>query len=56
MSCLKYFEKILIVFVHESTNTVAHMLNQVTYFMSGFRNWYDIAPDFITCNLELDKL
>lgn len=48
---IKHFEELLVVFVHRSANTVAHMLAGATYSMSGLQEWYHTAPDFIACNL-----
>lgn len=41
--------------VSRSANTVAHRLAQSAYSMSGPREWIGAAPDFISCNLDLDK-
>ncbi|XP_074373281.1 uncharacterized protein LOC141713413 [Apium graveolens] len=34
---LKHFEEVLVVFAHRSANTVAHLLAQVAYSMTGLR-------------------
>lgn len=52
---LKNFEEVSIVFVSRSANSVAHRLAQAAYSMSGPREWIGAAPDFISCNLDLDK-
>lgn len=46
----------LVIFVHRFANSVTHMLVQAAYSMSGLREWYNIAPDFTLCNLELDGI
>lgn len=48
---LKHFEKVLIMFVSRSANTVAHLLAKVTYSMTDCREWLDTAPDFIICTI-----
>lgn len=53
---IKHFEGVLVVFIRRFTNTVAHVLAQVTYSLSGLREWHDIAPDCISCNLERDQV
>lgn len=50
---LKHFVEVSIVFVHRYANSVAHALAQATYSLSGLKEWYSVAPDFILCNLAL---
>ncbi|KAL8119323.1 hypothetical protein AgCh_016734 [Apium graveolens] len=54
ISFLKYFREVLLVFDYLSANTVAHLLAQAADSMSDPREWFDIAPDFIRCNLLID--
>ncbi|XP_074323048.1 uncharacterized protein LOC141659993 [Apium graveolens] len=51
---LKHFEEVLIVFASRSANRVAHSLAQVFNSMPGPMEWLSAAPDFISCNLDLD--
>ncbi|KAL8156414.1 hypothetical protein AgCh_001488 [Apium graveolens] len=53
-SSLKHFKEVSIVFASRSANSVAHVLAQAAYSMSGPTEWFSSAPDFISCNLELD--
>ncbi|XP_074328478.1 uncharacterized protein LOC141666388 [Apium graveolens] len=53
-SSLKHFKEVSIVFASRSANSVAHVLAQAAYYMSGPTEWFSAAPDFISCNLELD--
>lgn len=43
---LKHFEDVLVVFIHRSANSVAHLIAKGAYSMSGFQEWYHAAPDF----------
>lgn len=53
---LKHFDEVLVCFAHRSANNVAHSLARAMYSMPGLMKWLCIAPDFITCNIELEKL
>lgn len=51
---LEHFEEVSIVFVSRSANSVAHALAQAARSMSGPMEWFDTAPEFISCNLALE--
>lgn len=53
---LTHFEEVLVVFVPRSANSVAHAIAQVTHSMSGLREWYDTAHNFLICNLEMNLI
>lgn len=53
---IRHFEDVSVVFVSRSANMVAHLLAQAAYSMSGPREWFNTAPDFISCNLDLEAL
>ncbi|KAL8093405.1 hypothetical protein AgCh_035325 [Apium graveolens] len=44
----KHFDEVLVQFVHRSANAVAHVLARATHFMSGFQEWNNVAPEFIS--------
>lgn len=44
----------LVVFSPRSSNTVAHLLAQVTYFVTDSEEWLNIAPSFIACNIAAE--
>lgn len=53
---LRHFENVSVVFVSRSANMVAHLLAQAAYSSTGPREWFDTAPDFISCNLALEAI
>lgn len=53
---LKHFEEVSIVFSCRSANSVAYILAQDAYYMSGPMEWINTAPDFISYNLDLDAI
>ncbi|XP_074374021.1 uncharacterized protein LOC141714399 [Apium graveolens] len=53
---LKHFQEVLVVFDHQSANTVAHLLAQAACSMTDQMEWLDTAPDFILCNLFSDEI
>lgn len=52
----KHYDEVLFEFVPRSANNVAHELARVACSSAGLREWYDIAPEFILCNLEMDLI
>ena len=53
---LKHFEEVLIVFASQSANSIAHELARAAHSMSGPMEWFNTAPDFISCNIDLESL
>ncbi|XP_074324152.1 uncharacterized protein LOC141661069 [Apium graveolens] len=53
---LKHFDKVLMMFVPRSANTVAHLLAKATYSMSGLQEWLFTAPEFIICNIASEEV
>lgn len=53
---VKHYDGVLFEFVPRSANSVAHELARVACSSSGLREYYDIAPEFILCNLEMDLI
>lgn len=51
----KHFDQVLVVFAHRSANMIAHNLARAAYSMSGLTKWVSNAPDFILCNLDLER-
>lgn len=49
-------QNVSVVFASRFANSVAHVLAQTTYFMSGLMKWISTAPTFISCNLDLDTI
>lgn len=43
----KYFENMLVVFIHRSVNNATHLLARAAHSMSGFWEWHDTVPDII---------
>ncbi|XP_074352015.1 uncharacterized protein LOC141691175 [Apium graveolens] len=50
----KHIENVLVIFIHRSTNGVAHMLAQTTHSMSGWNEWVDYPPEYVSEALLYD--
>lgn len=52
----KHFDAVLVEYVHRSANVVAHTLAKATLSMSGFQEWFNVTPDFISDVLISDSI
>ncbi|XP_074327392.1 uncharacterized protein LOC141665308 [Apium graveolens] len=53
---IKYFDEVLLVFIHRSMNQVAYLLARAACSMSGLLEWNTRAPYFITCTLAFEEI
>lgn len=52
----KHFDDVLLTFVHRFANSVAHTLARAAHSVSGFQEWFDVAPKFILDVLIFDSI